>query len=249
MQETIGYRAKIGAIAPMTNTVVEHDINMLKPDGVTFHYGRAQLQNIPIDSDEAFEKVILSINDGTARVMPDVLACQPDFVLLAQSIESFWDGAAGAKKFLEWAEGLTDGVGVTTGAYSTLAALRQFPDVKRVACVSPYFEAGNAHVQRFFEDYGYEVVDFVGLMAPSAVAMSQISSSQLQEVLEGFNRPEIDAVVQLGTNVSMVRLADEAERWLHKPVIAINAASVWHTLRTLDIQDQFDGYGSLFRSH
>jgi len=36
----------------------------------------------------------------------------------------------------------------------------------------------------------------------------------------------------VGTNLSMVRLADEAERWLGKPVLAINAATLWHALRS-----------------
>ena len=43
--------------------------------------------------------------------------------------------------------------------------------------------------------------------------------------------------MQVGTNLSMVRLAAEAERWLHKPVIAINAATWWMALRDNGIDD------------
>ena len=46
-----------------------------------------------------------------------------------------------------------------------------------------------------------------------------------------MNSDRVDALVQVGTNLSMVGLADEAERWLHKPVIAINAATWWMALR------------------
>ena len=49
----------------------------------------------------------------------------------------------------------------------------------------------------------------------------------------------------LGTNLSMVRLAAEAERWLNKPVIAINAATYWFALRDYGINDTQDGYGRL----
>jgi maleate isomerase len=55
--------------------------------------------------------------------------------------------------------------------------------------------------------------------------------------------------VQVGTNLSILRLADEAERWLGKPVIAINAATWWHALRTNGINDQIQGCGSLLRDH
>ncbi len=41
----------------------------------------------------------------------------------------------------------------------------------------------------------------------------------------------LGAIVQCGTDLNMVRLADEADRWLGKPVIAINAAIWWMALR------------------
>jgi maleate isomerase len=44
-------------------------------------------------------------------------------------------------------------------------------------------------------------------------------------------------------------LTDEAERWLGKPVIAINAAMLWHALRASDITDQMQGLGSLLRDY
>lgn len=55
--------------------------------------------------------------------------------------------------------------------------------------------------------------------------------------------------MQCGTNLSMVRLADEAERWIGKPVIAINAATWWMALRENGITEQLHGFGSLLREH
>jgi maleate isomerase len=60
---------------------------------------------------------------------------------------------------------------------------------------------------------------------------------------------DVDALVQVGTNLSMVRLADEAERWLKKPVVAINAATWWLALRQNGIKDRIEGCGSLLRDH
>ena len=58
---------------------------------------------------------------------------------------------------------------------------------------------------------------------------------------------DVDALVQAGTNLSILRLADEAERWLGKPVIAINAAIWWKALRDNGIEDKIAGYGRLLR--
>jgi maleate isomerase len=59
----------------------------------------------------------------------------------------------------------------------------------------------------------------------------------------------VDAIVQVGTDLVMTRLADEAERWLGKPVIAITAVMLWHALRTSGMTDQLHGLGSLLQDH
>ena len=59
------------------------------------------------------------------------------------------------------------------------------------------------------------------------------------------NGKDVDAIVQVGTNLSMVRLAAAAELWLGKPVIAINTATYWHALRRNGIDDKIPGFGRL----
>ena len=77
----------------------------------------------------------------------------------------------------------------------------------------------------------------IGLTAPVPITVG------------GTKNPDVDAIVQCGTNLSMVRLADEAERWLGKPVIAINAATWWMALRENGIKDKVYGAGSLLREY
>ena len=61
------------------------------------------------------------------------------------------------------------------------------------------------------------------------------------------NGKDTDAMIQVGTNLSMVRLAAAAELWLGKPVIAINTATYWHALRANGITDKIYGFGTLAR--
>jgi maleate isomerase len=63
--------------------------------------------------------------------------------------------------------------------------------------------------------------------------------------LKELDGDDVDAIIQVGTNLSMVRLAAAAEMWLGKPIIAINTATYWHALRTNGIKDQMDGFGRL----
>ena len=67
----------------------------------------------------------------------------------------------------------------------------------------------------------------------------------LREVLLKLDGDDVDAIVQVGTNLSMVRLAAAAEMWLGKPVIAINTATYWHALRANGIEDRMEGFGRL----
>jgi maleate isomerase len=55
--------------------------------------------------------------------------------------------------------------------------------------------------------------------------------------------------VQVGTNLSVVRLAAAAELWLSKPVVAINTATSWHALRTNGICDQVSGFDQSLEEH
>ena len=56
---------------------------------------------------------------------------------------------------------------------------------------------------------------------------------------------DVEAIVQVGTNLAMARLAGQAEKLLKKPVLAINTATYWYALRDNGIDDVIDGFGSL----
>ena len=87
------------------------------------------------------------------------------------------------------------------------------------------------------------------LECPSATAIAAVTPDRLRQVLRALDGPDVDAIVQVGTNLSMVRLAAEAEGWLGKPVIAINAAIVWHAYRANGFEDRIYGCGSLLSDH
>ena len=80
------------------------------------------------------------------------------------------------------------------------------------------------------------------------IALSQIAAQLQQQGAQAFACLVL-AIVQVGTNLSMVKLAAMAELWLGKPVIAINTATYWHALRAVGIHDKKAGMGSLMEIH
>ncbi len=83
------------------------------------------------------------------------------------------------------------------------------------------------------------------LKCPRWTAIAEVPEAELIKTLKMLDGDDVDALLQVGTNLSMVRLAAAAERWLGKPVIAINTATYWHALRANGINDKVAGLGRL----
>jgi maleate isomerase len=135
------------------------------------------------------------------------------------------------------------------GSDACQAALRCYGDIKRISVITPYMPVGDAQVRRFFNDCGFEIVNLIGLKCQSPVLIAHESEKRLRDAIIEVNDPSVEAIVQVGTNLSMARLAGVAEFWLDKPVLAINTATYWHALRTNGIMDKVPGYGSLLMEH
>jgi maleate isomerase len=245
----LSWRAALGVVTPSTNRIIEPDFAAFCPPGVTLHVARSWLSaDIAIDpskGDEGFAELVEAIDVGTETALRDVMTCRPDYIPMGMSIETFWGGAEGADKYLKRSEDQT-GLRVSIGSLAILEGLKRF-NVKKIAFVCPYFPIGAEHIERFFNDHGIQVVRRRALECLTPHEMASVPEARLAEVLRELDGPDVDALVQAGGNMSMVRLADAAERWLGKPVIAINTAIMWQTLRNLGIEDRFEGLGSLVR--
>ena len=244
MTDVLGWRKKFGVLGPSTNTVVQPEFDDMRPDGVTNHYSRIYTENATAVSNETFMAGTQAISDNVLDAVGSVMTCSPDYLVMGMSAITFYGGDKGADEFQAKVEG-SAGVGVSIGSHSTTAALRAYGGIKNIAFLSPYFPAANEQVQKYFEDSGFEIVRDVCLKCPSWIAIAEVPSNTLRTVLDELNGPDVDALVQVGTNLSMARLAAETEQSLGKPVIAINTATYWHALRNNGITDKVAGFGRL----
>src|SRR5262249_8840556 len=161
------------------------------------------------------------------------------------SAVTFFDGLKGADAFRDRVSEASGGLGVSTGSHACTAALRAYGGIKRIAFFSPYFPTANTEVRRFFTDCGFEVKRDQALQCSSWIAIAEVTTETCRKVLREIDGDDVDAIVQVGTNLSMTRLAAAAELWLGKPVIAINTATYWHALRACGIKDRIEGFGRL----
>ncbi len=248
MPDALGYRAKFGVLGPSTNTIVQPDFDDMRPVGVTNHYSRIIIQNAQAISDESFMQGTLEIDRCTVDAVKGVLTCSPDYLVMGMSAVTFYGGAEGAAKWKQNIEEVS-GLRISTGSESVVAALKALGNFRKVSFLSPYFPVANTEVRNFLSDHGYETVRDVPLRRPSWTAIAETTPTMVREAVAEIDGDEVEAIIQVGTNLSMVKQAAQLELELGKPVIAINTATYWHALRAYGIPDRMAGFGRLLEEH
>ena len=239
-----GHKALFGVLGPSTNTIVQPDFDDMRPAGVTNHYSRIIVDDAQAISDESFMAGTLEISRNTLDAVRGVLTCNPDFLVMGMSAVTFYGGAVGAQ---QWRENIESeaGLKLCTGSQSLIEAFNAYGGIKRIAVISPYYPSANTQVSNFMSDHGIEVVRDICLRCPSWTSIAQVSTPTLRDQLRLLDGDDVDALVQVGTNLSMTRVAAAAEMYLGKPVIEINTATYWNALRQNGIGDKIAGFGRL----
>jgi maleate isomerase len=194
-----------------------------------------------------FLAFIEAIRPTIPLAMRDILTAEMDYIMMGMSAETFWGGLEGNAEFEQkLRDVMGPEMGLTSGAKAVQDALNSFK-VKNVAVLTPYQPVGDEQVFRFFSESGFNVIKVFGLKCDTATSISHTPRHDVIDiVLNELDSDKVDAIVQVGTNLSTVDQFPTLEQKLGKPVIPINVASIWHSLRALGINDKFIGRGMLF---
>ena len=241
----IGIRGRIGVIIPSTNIGVEYDCQRIIPPGVTWHFGRFFVGQPDLSSDDMFLAFIDAIRKTIPDAIRDIMTCEPSYIMMGMSAETFWGGLDGNREFEErLRDQIGAGMGLTSGAAALKAALDAF-GARRVAALTPYQPVGDVQVRRFLEESGYVVTEVIGLRCDTATSIAHTPSREVIEAVLALDGDDVDAIVQAGTNLSTLDMFPTLEKQFGKPVIAINVATIWHALRACGVDDRFFGRGWL----
>ncbi len=238
--DILGNRKKIGIVVPSTNTVVQPECELLKPRGVTNHVGRSTLKTQTI-SDQGFDEHMRAMREGIDSAIEQLMTCRPDHLIFGIAIEAFSGGVKGAEQFQQ---SLADkaGVAATIGSTAAVTALNAF-GARRIAVLTPHQPSGDEIVRNYLKEAGFEVVRLVGLKCPSPWAIAEVPPETVRNHLRQLNGDDVDAILQVGTNLANAETAAEAERWFGKPVLCLNVVSYWNALRVCGVKDRVYGFG------
>jgi maleate isomerase len=241
--DTLGFRKRIGIVVPSTNTTVQPECEAFRPRGVTNHTARVTIKERPLNTEQAFFEHMHDMREGIATAIDQIMTAGLDHLIVGIAIETFWGGVAAADKFQsELAQ--RAGVGISMGSTASVAALKAF-GAKRIAVLTPHQPRGDEMVRLYLQEAGFDVVRLKGLKCATPRAIAQVPAADIRAALTELDGPDVEALLQVGTALPTVAIAAEAEQWLGKPVLAINAVSYWDALRRCGIEDRIAGHGRI----
>ena len=234
MADTLAPRALIGVMTPAMNTVVQPELELLRPDGVT-----NQMQRFRLGGDAVSDDVIIEAEK--------LMDCNPAAIAIGLTTDA---GPGGVAKLATKCAALEDAVGVPVfnASQANHAALNAF-GAKRVAVVTPFNADVDQIVKTNVEEAGFDVVAIKGTQAPSLPAICETSLDDIRAVFRDVATVECDAILQVGTALPVVAMVAELESELGKPIVACNAAVYWQALRAIGITDAVPGFGRLLQAH
>jgi maleate isomerase len=130
------------------------------------------------------------------------------------------------------------------GSAAAVAALGKF-DARKIAILTPHQPRGDEMVRAYFAEAGFDVVRLKGLKCATPRLIAQVPLRDIRNSLRELDGEGVDALLVLGTALPAASVAAEAERWLGKPVLAVNVVSYWHAIRQCGIADRVLGHGRI----
>ncbi|MCY3817216.1 MAG: hypothetical protein OXG59_13105, partial [Gammaproteobacteria bacterium] len=104
-------------------------------------------------------------------------------------------------------------------------------------------------VRDYFVEAGFDVLRLTGLKCPSPIEIAYTTGPQMRSALRELDGDDAEAIVQVGTNLPAMDICAQAEPWLGKPVLAINAVTYWDALRRCGIHDRIYSHGRILEEH
>ena len=234
MVDTLAPRAVIGIMTPAMNTVVQPELEQLRPTGVT-----NQMQRFRLGGDR--------VSDDVVEEAEKLLDCKPAALAIGLTTDA---GPGGVAKLAARSADIADatGIPVFNASEADHAGLKAF-GAKRIAIVTPFNAEVDRIVQANAEEAGFDVIAIKGTEAPSLPAICETSIEDIKRVFRTVAASDCEAILQVGTALPVVAIIDALEAELGKPIVACNAAVYWQTLRGIGINDKLEGYGRLFAEH
>ncbi len=249
------FRQRFGLLIPATNTTMEHElwsIIFANPGldglaGVGIHTSTVLTPRPDVSSPEGLESYREQFIGGVEAAVKVALLAAPQYMIMGMSLEHIINGIDPIRTTMAQIEKFC-GLFWSTCHDSMQAALAAYA-AKRIGIITPFNQSGNDSAVRMFQDLGFEVVTCFGFACGNTQHIAHIPDSAKEEAVMAMatEQNKLDAIVQCGTNMGMITVAEKLEPIIGVPVLGINAVCFWHALRRSGFDQPLLGGGRLLR--
>ena len=248
------FRRKFGLLIPATNTSMEYELwsiifnNQANLEGIGLHTSNIYTPKFTISNEADLDSYKTQFIGGLKNAVENAALAQPEYLIMGMSLEHIVYGLKEIREVMNQIESQFP-YSWATWHDAADAALKKYK-AKRIGLISPFNSQGNENAKKMFEDMGYEVVTSFGFSCTSLPDIAHIPDPAKEEaILKYIATPEnkLDAVVQLGTNMSMINVTEKLESKIGIPILGINAVTFWYALRENGFKDPLIKSGRLLK--
>jgi maleate isomerase len=238
MTETI---RRFGVLVPPANVTVEDEFPHYLPGGVRFHTGRLYRSALTLNVDTLTEMV-----ESTEAAAQRVAQVAPEVIAWACTSGSFLEGHGGDLELAGRIE-KTTGIPAITTSTAVVDALKAV-NANRVYLVTPYVAEINEREETFLADHGFQVTHTASFLYPSTDLIRDTGSDKVSALImaERDRAGAFDTVFISCTQLHSMDRIFFLEETLEVPVITSNSATLWATLRHMNLDTRGLGGGRLF---
>ena len=236
-------RARFGIFVPFTNTNIEPDMMMLRPERVSLHFARLggyDADEIP-DEDQMASLGAADMEEPLRLIQ----GAKPDVVFYGCTSATLTHGPDFDRN-LAATISAQSGAKTVTAAGALVHAIRAL-GAHRVAFASPYVPAINDQAIAFLASEGIETVsraDVEGTLDNEG--QGAMTPEDVIVLAKRADSTNARAVVLSCTDMRSVEAIDRLERELGKPVVTSNQAMMFQAMEMAGLTEAPTGFGQLF---
>lgn len=237
-------RGRIGVLVPFTNTNLEPDMTLLRPNGVSIHFARMggyDMDEVP-DAAQMQGMGAASIDEPLALLA----GARPDVVLYGCTSATLSHGVAFDRTLSQQIEQQT-GAKTVTAAGALVQALGAL-GVSRIAYASPYTSDVNQQAIRFLGDAGFECASLAEVPEDLGnYGQGELTPDEVFDLGIKADSAKSQALVLSCTDMRSVEVITQLETATGKPVVTSNQAMMFAAMGHLGIPAGECDLGRLFR--
>jgi len=223
---------RIGQLYP-SGGICDHEPQMMAPAGVRFLTTRMPFRRTGLEDDLGLFRQL----EHDAALLADA---QVRLIAVNCTAATMLVGADEVNRRVLAATGLRS---VTT-IEAVVAALRA-TGMRRIALLTPYPAEVVAAEERFLGALGIQVTVHGGKPCATPVEQGETAPEFWLRAGQALAAADADGLLISCAGIQIASVLNELELHWARPVIASNQALVWHCLRTLNLPQRVQGFGSL----